>query len=124
MYELVNVLRENGHTIGLISTSKEAPEHTKTARDFEELAKKLNIPYLYLYAPRISTQEKVAFIKNLESMDIAISVNHTSIVEDCIIDLFSYGILNIHGGDLPRYRGNTCQAWAIINAEKNRFMCA
>ena len=26
------------------------------------------------------------------------------------------GILNAHGGDLPRYRGNACQAWALIQA--------
>ena len=33
------------------------------------------------------------------------------------IDLFPLGIL-IHGGDLPKYRGNACQAWAIINGEE------
>ncbi|WP_104722760.1 methionyl-tRNA formyltransferase [Helicobacter mesocricetorum] len=121
MYDLVEVLRANNHQIGLISTSKEAPEYTKTAKDFEKLAQALNIPYLY--APRISTPENVDFIKSLKSMDIAISVNHTSIVEDCIIDLFPYGVLNIHGGDLPRYRGNACQAWAIINAESKIGLC-
>ena len=33
------------------------------------------------------------------------------------------GILNAHGGDLPRYRGNACQAWAIINKEKKIGLC-
>ena len=28
------------------------------------------------------------------------------------------GILNAHGGDLSKYRGNACQAWAILNGEK------
>jgi len=33
------------------------------------------------------------------------------------------GILNAHGGDLPRYRGNACQAWAIINGEDKVGLC-
>ena len=30
---------------------------------------------------------------------------------------------NAHGGDLPRYRGNACQAWAIINGENKIGLC-
>jgi len=33
------------------------------------------------------------------------------------------GILNAHGGDLPKYRGNACQAWAILNGEKRIGLC-
>ena len=33
------------------------------------------------------------------------------------------GILNAHGGDLPRYRGNACQAWAILNGEEKIGLC-
>ena len=28
-----------------------------------------------------------------------------------------------HGGDLPRYRGNACQAWAILNGEDRIGLC-
>jgi len=34
------------------------------------------------------------------------------------IDLFRLGILNSHHGDLPKYRGNACSNWAIINNEE------
>ena len=27
-------------------------------------------------------------------------------------------ILNAHGGTLPRYQSNACQAWAILNSEE------
>jgi UDP-4-amino-4-deoxy-L-arabinose formyltransferase/UDP-glucuronic acid dehydrogenase (UDP-4-keto-hexauronic acid decarboxylating) len=40
-----------------------------------------------------------------------------------VIDLFKFGVLNFHGGDLPRYRGNACQAWAILNGEKQIGAC-
>ena len=39
-----------------------------------------------------------------------------------MVDLFPYGILNAHGGDLPRYH-NACQAWAIINGESRIGLC-
>ncbi|GAB1465742.1 hypothetical protein MASR2M54_12420 [Aliarcobacter cryaerophilus] len=50
--------------------------------------------------------------------EIAVSLNYSSIISQNVIDLFPLGVLNAHGGDLPRYRGNACQAWAIINGEE------
>lgn len=121
MYDLIDILIKEGHSIAFISTSKEAPEYLKKASDFQSKARQLNIPFLY--APKITTEDNVKFIKALGNIDIAISVNHTSIIGRSIIDLFPLGILNIHGGDLPRYRGNACQAWAILNAETRIGLC-
>ena len=45
------------------------------------------------------------------------------IINQDTIDLFKLGILNAHGGDLPRYRGNACQAWAILNKENRVGLC-
>lgn len=42
----------------------------------------------------------------------------TSIIKKRIIDLFKYGILNFHPGDLPRYRGCSCPEWQIFEGEK------
>jgi len=30
---------------------------------------------------------------------------------------FAHGIINAHAGDLPRFRGNACPNWAILNGE-------
>jgi len=49
--------------------------------------------------------------------EVAFSVNHPYLMSEKIISKFKYGIINAHAGDLPRYRGNACQAWAIINNE-------
>ena len=54
---------------------------------------------------------------------MGISFNYRNITTQEVIDLFPLGILNGHGGDLPRYRGNACQAWAIINGEKRIRLC-
>lgn len=121
MYDLIDILRDNGHHIVLISTSKAAPEYLKTEKDFELKANEIGVKFLY--APKINTAENIDFIKQCGHIDIAISVNHTSIVQQEVIDLFPLGVLNIHGGDLPRYRGNACQAWAIINGENRIGLC-
>ena len=55
--------------------------------------------------------------------DIAVSINYTGAVPQAVIDLFPLGILNAHGGDLPRYRGNACQARAIPNGEERIGLC-
>jgi methionyl-tRNA formyltransferase len=54
---------------------------------------------------------------------LAISMNWPSILGAEEIGLFQYGILNAHAGDLPRYRGNACPNWAILNGESRIGLC-
>lgn len=44
-------------------------------------------------------------------------MNWPAILRQEIIGLFPKGILNSHPGDLPRYRGNACPNWAMLNGE-------
>lgn len=118
LYNTILNLLEKGHKLTCIITSKEAPEYTKCINDFHDLSKKINVPFL--------VSSKIFNYKNIltkTNSDIGISVNYTGIVPQSVIDLFPYGILNAHGGDLPRYRGNACQAWAILNGEKRVALC-
>jgi UDP-4-amino-4-deoxy-L-arabinose formyltransferase/UDP-glucuronic acid dehydrogenase (UDP-4-keto-hexauronic acid decarboxylating) len=121
LYSTAIRLQENGHRIRLIVTSKEAPEYKKTADDFKSLAHELNAEYIY--SANINSKEIFDKIKNINSIDIGVSLNYVNIISQKIIDLFPHGILNAHGGDLPRYRGNACQAWAIINGESKIGLC-
>ncbi|RXK07202.1 methionyl-tRNA formyltransferase [Halarcobacter bivalviorum] len=118
LYETVELFLKNGYKIPLIITYKEAPEYTKTSKDFEELANKIGAKYIY--TNRLDEHKEE--IKKV-NCDIAVSLNYSSIISQSIIDLFPIGVLNAHGGDLPRYRGNACQAWAIINGEKKIGLC-
>ena len=121
LYKTAILLIENGYEIGVIITSKEAPEYKKTSKDFEELAKKVGAKFLY--APKF-TQKEINFLKDFIKEDyIGISMNYTGVIQQEVIDIFSYGILNAHGGDLPRYKGNACQAWAILNGEEKIGLC-
>ncbi len=119
LYDSAIKLREEGHEIGMIISSKEAPEYTRSVEDFEELAKLVGCKFFR--SANVSTLHDE--ISELPAMDIGISMNCVSILSQEIIDLFRLGILNGHGGDLPRYRGNACQAWAILNGEKKIGLC-
>lgn len=118
LYDTALMLREAGHDIICILTAKEAPEYTRTARDFRALAEQWQIPFAQ--GARIS--EFMDFLRDCEA-DLAVSINYTGVVPQSITDLFSLGVLNAHGGDLPRYRGNACQAWAILNGEERIGLC-
>ncbi len=118
LYETVILLQNSGYKIVCILTAKEAPEYTRKAADFKKLAQSFNIPFAQ--GGRIDKLEK--FLRS-SNADIAVSMNYTNIIPQKIINIFPYGILNAHGGDLPRYRGNACQAWAILNGEKRIALC-
>jgi methionyl-tRNA formyltransferase len=118
LYNTALLLREEGHEIVFILTAKEALEYTRTAQDFQALAKNWQIPFAQ--TPNISD---VADILRDVRADIGVSKNYVGMVPQSVIELFPLGILNAHGGDLPRYRGNACQAWAILNGEEKVGLC-
>jgi len=120
-YETMLLLKENGHKISFIVTSKESDEHKYSSNDFKEFAKDNNIPFLH--DPKIDSTKIKELLGSNKKPRICVSVNYSGIISKEVIDLFELGILNAHGGDLPRFRGNACQAWAIINKEKKIGLC-
>ena len=118
LFDSALMLLDSGHQITCFVTAKEAPEYTRTAKDFRELAETRDIPFAE--GPCIS--DHLAFLES-NPADIAVSINYTGVIPDFITDLYPLGILNAHGGDLPRYRGNACQAWAILNGEERIGLC-
>jgi len=118
LYDTAHRLRADGHEITCVLSAKEAPEYARTLADFEALAAEWGIPFAH--GARIADHE--SFLRR-SCADIGVSINFTGIVPQQVIDLFPLGILNAHGGDLPRYRGNACQAWAILNGEPRIGLC-
>lgn len=118
LYESIKAVAEAGHEILFIGTSKASPEYTRTADDFLNLAKTLDTKYQYFKKPSsINHEDFVRYVEH-EKPDVAISVNYPTLISQKVIDSFPHGIINGHMGDLPRYRGNACPNWAIINGEK------
>lgn len=118
LYDTAQFLRTSGHEIVCILTAKEAPEYTRTAKDFRTLAEAWQISF----AQGAKIAEFTDFLREARA-DIAVSMNYTSVLPQSVISYFPLGVLNAHGGDLPRYRGNACQAWAILNGETRIGLC-
>lgn len=113
LYNTALCLLEHGHSIPIIVTAPAAPEYKKTEKDFKTLASINNASFFLskdLADPKI--------LSTIQGLDIGVSVNWVGIINQELIDCFNLGILNAHMGDLPRYRGNACPNWAIINGEK------
>ena len=119
-YESMILAIDKGHDIAFIVTSKQAPEYKYTSKDFEDFAKKINVPFFH--DPNINSEKLIQVVEDTKP-DICISVNYSGIISKNVISLFPFGILNAHAGDLPKYRGNACQAWAIINKEEKIGLC-
>jgi UDP-4-amino-4-deoxy-L-arabinose formyltransferase/UDP-glucuronic acid dehydrogenase (UDP-4-keto-hexauronic acid decarboxylating) len=121
LYETALLLIKNGHTVPVIVTAKEATEYKKGVEDFVALGEEIRAKVIV--TSRINDEETIDKIKSAGPIDIGVSINYTNVISQEVIDLFPLGILNAHGGDLPRYRGNACQAWAILNGEDRIGLC-
>lgn len=118
LFDSAVLLESQGFELGCVVTSRPEMEYKREESDFRRLAAVRKIPYLYEPG-----DETLLGAAKEAKCDIAVSVNHPRILSQEFIDVFPFGILNAHGGDLPRYRGNACQAWAILNGESRIGLC-
>ena len=121
MFETMLLLERSEFELACIITAKEAPEYAVKSNDFVAYANERNVPYLV--TSKLESEESSVFMREVGHLDLGLSVNFSGVIPQSVIDMFSIGILNAHGGDLPRYRGNACQAWALINGEDRIGLC-
>lgn len=122
-YWLMSVAQKlltDGHIIALVATAPGQPEYRAQEDDFKKLANQVNAPFHS--SPKINSEE---FQKSLRDSraEIGVSINWPTLIRQQTCSIFKYGILNGHAGDLPRYRGNACPNWAIINGESLIGLC-
>ena len=113
LYESVKLLHREGYIFKGIITGKAVPEYTKKEKDFEKLAQRIDCSYIFT-----QTLDKEHIANVCQGADIGISINWVSIIYNRHINWFKLGILNAHMGDLPKYRGNACPNWAILQGEE------
>lgn len=121
MYYTAVEIAKLGYQIPLVITAKESPEYLIKSSDFERFAKENNS--IFINTSKINSEKVKDVFNSIDQIDIAVSINYSGVISQEIIDYFKIGILNAHGGDLPKYRGNACQAWAILNKEDHIGLC-
>ncbi len=110
LYEAIKLFSElDGFEVSFIWTCKDESYYDFKIDNFEDLANKLDANFFY--SSRISEFESFA------EADVVVSINFINIIPESFIDKFKFGVINAHAGDLPRYRGNACPNWAILNDE-------
>lgn len=114
LLKTANLLVKEGHKIVFVYTCAAEPFYKATEADFEDFAKIQNCPFFN----DLDIQRNIDELRRLKA-DVCISVNWLQILKEPLLSSFEFGILNAHAGDLPRYRGNACPNWAILNFEKN-----
>jgi methionyl-tRNA formyltransferase len=113
-------LIDAGHVLALVASAPGRPEYRADLADFEEFARERAA--MWLNSPSINEAQTIAAMKQ-GGADIAISVNWPTLIGAAACGVFPHGILNAHAGDLPRYRGNACPNWAILNGESTVGLC-
>ncbi|HBP43964.1 MAG TPA: methionyl-tRNA formyltransferase [Clostridiales bacterium] len=80
----------------------------------KQLALKYNIPvYQYEKIRRDGVEELVGL-----KADLFVTAAYGQILSKEILDASTYGVFNVHGSLLPKYRGAAPIQWAVINGEK------
>ncbi|MGN1222068.1 MAG: methionyl-tRNA formyltransferase [Christensenellales bacterium] len=78
------------------------------------LAQKYNIPVYQFKKIRI---DGVETLKKIDA-DIMITAAYGQILSQEILDITKFGVYNVHGSVLPKYRGSSPIQWSLINGEK------
>lgn len=76
---------------------------------------KYEIPIFFVSSHNSPTT--AALIQKLK-LSVVVNGGTPTILKDRILESPSLGVLNIHPGKLPDYRGCTCVEWAVLNNEQ------
>lgn len=113
-------LSQSGHSIGFVATSKAADYETVGPDDFRLLADESGCGFVR--TATLGSPDILAMLREA-ACDVGLSLNWNRILDRAEIEIFPHGILNVHAGDLPRYRGNAVVNWAILNGEDHIGLC-
>lgn len=111
-------LIENKYNVICIVTQKDRPRdrgQALKASPIKEYAISQNIPVLQ--PERISREPEI--IEKLRNMspDLFITCAFGQILPKSVLDIPTFGTINVHGSLLPKYRGAAPIQWAVIKGE-------
>jgi len=113
-------LKARGHQLAIVWTCAEDASHGAAVDDFRHLADDSGAEFRC--ETSINAPASVAHLERLRC-DVAVSISWPMMIRGPVLQVFPLGILNAHAGDLPRYRGNACPNWAILNGESQVGLC-
>jgi methionyl-tRNA formyltransferase len=110
-------LVEAGHEVPAVFTQPDRPKGRGgelAQSPVKQAALQLGLP---VHQPeRVRRPEVIETLRSIP-LDAMAVVGYGQIIPQAIIDLAPYGIINVHGSLLPKYRGAAPIQWAIANEE-------
>ena len=110
----IELLLERGHEVTLVATCRARAGAHVLPSEFASLAETLSAEFIE--SQRLDTPDALAAIRR-SGAELAVSIDWVGLLPASVCEAFPSGILNLHAGDLPRYRGNSPIAWAILAGE-------
>lgn len=74
--------------------------------------------YAYASKEKLKILSYEEICNSEEVFDYGFSIRYNKIFQKSLIEKFSFGIINMHGGPLPEYKGSANHIFAILNEEK------
>ncbi len=106
-----------GHDVCAVFTQPDRPKgrgRQTALSPVKEAALRLG---LAVHQPeRVRRPESIALLAGFHA-EAMVVVGYGQIIPQAIIDLPRYGIINVHGSLLPKYRGAAPLQWAVANGE-------
>lgn len=115
LFDSIEHLSKSGFPFGVIVTAPESAEYDVGPADFEQLAERLGCDFLLSSK---APSEDVRHAARRRGVTAGISVNWQYVLPSSFLEMFPLGLLNLHLGNLPDYKGNATVNWAILNGEK------
>ncbi len=115
LYHSVRYLHDQGYTFRGIITDEAYREYDIKKEDFECFARETGAAFFT--ATDLGTPSMARWIR-ANRITAAISANWRFTISPQVLELFPYGILNFHLGNLPDYKGNATVNWSILNGER------
>ncbi len=108
-FELIELLGKEAYSISII-----VPSNRKTSEKVEKVYRVAESHNIAIFEHR----SRSLFPDNLPPASVAVSWLYSQIISAEDISRYPEGILNMHGGFIPEYRGASVLHWAMLNGEK------
>lgn len=98
----------------LISPLKQSAKHKQSYKTFEGFA-----PFLNSEIREVNHINSPEIIEDLKALapDLIVSIRYGGILKDNVINIPSKGVINLHSGILPKYKGVMATFWALKNKD-------
>lgn len=116
LFDGIKHLHSKGFIFKAIVTEEAYDEYDIKHEDFRSLAQEIGAAFFMTKSMNIP--ELLSIIKS-NNIKVAISANWKYTIQAGFLEMFDYGILNFHMGNLPDYKGNATVNWSIINGESS-----